>query len=86
MIKEYDDPSTPSVIPVANVVGLKGDSVVTEEPVGTEVKLKNSVVLATVIWTLNLVPFSGGERYYDRADWRLSRMMFLSKQMQYNMI
>jgi len=41
-------PSSLSVTPVAKVGGLKYDSVVTEEPVGAEVKLKNSDVLANL--------------------------------------
>jgi len=63
MIKEYKDPSSPSVIPVANVVGLKDDSVVTEEPVGAEVKLKNSDVLVNLDTNLSVE-----ERYHDRVD------------------
>jgi len=48
MIKEYCDCSSALVIPVANVVGLKDNSVVTKEPVGAVVKLKNSDVLANL--------------------------------------
>ena len=45
MIKEYhDSSSSPLVVPVANMVALKGESGMEEEPMGADVKLKNSNV------------------------------------------
>ena len=49
MLKEYcESTSSPSIVPAANVVGLKDDSMMNEGPVGTDVKLTNSDVLANL--------------------------------------
>ena len=49
MLKEYcESTSSPSIVPVANVVGLKDDLMMNEGPAGADVKLTNSDVLANL--------------------------------------
>jgi len=87
MIKENYDPSSPSVIPVTNVVDLKDDSVVAEKPVRAEVKLKNSDVLANLDTQLSHLSVEKRDTITGLIDdFQDILPMFPRRQMQYNMM